>query len=57
MKKTACIIGAIGTIMLCLGALFKMLHFPGSAVMLLFALGALLPVAAVFTTIAILTKK
>lgn len=56
MKKSICILGAIAFITMDLGLLFKIMHYPGGAVLLLFAMGLALP-AFIILTAMYLSKK
>ena len=56
MKKAICILGAIAFIMMDLGLLFKIMHYPGGSVLLLFAMGLALPAFIILTSI-YLSKK
>ena len=57
MKHFICIFGAITFVLLDLGLLFKIMHYPGAAVMILLSMGALLPVFIICTAIYLATKK
>jgi hypothetical protein len=56
LKTFVCILGAVVFILLDLGLLFKIMHYPGSAPMLLLSLG-MMPVFIVFVAILIMLKK
>ena len=57
MKHFICIFGAITFILLDLGLLFKIMHYPGAAFMILLSMGGLLPVFIICTAIYLATKK
>jgi hypothetical protein len=57
MKHFICIFGAITFVLLDLGLLFKIMHYPGAAVMILLSMGALLPVFTICTAIYVARKK
>lgn len=57
MKHFICIFGAITFVLLDLGLLFKIMHYPGAAVMILLSMGALLPVFTICTAIYVAKKK
>lgn len=57
MKHFICIFGAITFVLLDLGLLFKIMHYPGGAVMILLSMGALLPVFTICTAIYVAKKK
>ena len=57
MKHFICIFGAITFVLMDLGLLFKIMHYPGAAVMILLSMGALLPVLTICTAIYVSMKK
>ena len=57
MKHFICIFGAITFILLDLGLLFKIMHYPGAAFMILLSMGGLLPVFIICTAIYLAMKK
>lgn len=57
MKHFICIFGAITFVLLDLGLLFKIMHWPGSAPMIILSMGALLPVFTICTAIYVARKK
>ena len=57
MKHFICIFGAITFVLLDLGLLFKIMHYPGAAVMILLSMGALLPVFIICTAIYLAMKR
>lgn len=57
MKHFICIFGAITFVLLDLGLLFKIMHYPGAAIMILLSMGALLPVFTICTAIYVAKKK
>lgn len=57
MKHFICIFGAITFVLMDLGLLFKIMHYPGAAVMILLSMGALLPVFTICTAIYVAKKK
>ena len=57
MKHFICIFGAITFVLMDLGLLFKIMHYPGAAIMILLSMGALLPVFTICTAIYVAMKK
>lgn len=57
MKHFICIFGAITFVLMDLGLLFKIMHYPGAAIMILLSMGALLPVFTICTAIYVAKKK
>ena len=57
MRTASVVTGAITFFFLALGALFKIMHYPGSGPILILALSILVPLTAVFTCISILRIK
>ena len=57
MKKFICIFGAYTFIIMDLGLLFKIMHYPGAGVLLLLSMGLCLPVLIVCTAIYIAKKE
>ena len=56
LKTFVCILGAVLFVLLDLGFLFKIMHYPGAGPMLLLSMG-LMPVFIVFVDILIMIKK
>lgn len=57
MKKTICILGAITFIFMNWGFLFKIMHYPGSGILILLSMGLLLPIFTILTAIYIMKQK
>lgn len=57
MKNFICIFGAITFVMMDLGLLFKIMHWPGGAAILLLAMGALMPVFIICTAVYVAKQK
>ena len=57
MNRFLCIWGAITFVLLDLGILFKLAHWPGSVVILLVTLGILIPVFIICMAIHLAKKK
>ena len=57
MKHFICIFGAITFVLLDLGLLFKIMHWPGAAPMIILSMGAMLPALIICTAIYVAMKK
>ncbi|MCQ2280341.1 MAG: hypothetical protein MJZ49_06020 [Bacteroidales bacterium] len=57
MKNFICIFGAITFVMMDLGLLFKIMHWPGGAVLLLLTMGLLLPAFIICTAVYVAKQK
>ena len=57
MKRFLCILGAITFVLLDLGILFKLAHWPGGAVILLVTMGILIPVFIICMAIHLAKKE